>query len=255
MSDKKQWVAVDTFLTAKGLPRKLWATFGAFGVVVWVALLGAAKRNAREGTFEFCSPQDAFAQMGIPPEYVPDDFDLDEFFRLTGAKKETRLRRDGAITKVDITRWGPWQKTTKRRSRDAKDSDKTAGHTTDFSGLTVTVTDTVTSTTPRALMDPMKNALANACYPGRDRGTTKSGADVPTLTPGEWNAINQPAKDIISMQGTPEQVPAVVRRHAQEWPDITPTPTSVAKHWIRFSTDKPEQKNPHERGEGWGLGE
>lgn len=252
---RRQWVSIDTLILSKGLPRRLWAAFGAFGVLVWIGFLAAAKRSALEGSIEYASPQDAFALMGIPPERVPDDFDLDEFWRLTGAKKETRVKRRAGVTRVAATRWGEWQqsrgtrstdasKTSSTRSGERSDTTESAGDTQEKSAPDMTRHDQDQDKTssaetaqkspiPRPVFSAMKNALAAECYP-----------DPSVLTKGEWGRVQRAAKEIIDAGGTPEDVADRARVYRRKYPDIDMTPTALSNNWS--SLDPSMQR----RGEG-----
>ena len=70
-------------------------------------MLTAAKRGHVQGTFSYTTEAEAWASLGItdPP------FELDTFLRVTGHLKQTRKRRRGRITDVQITAWKDWNNT------------------------------------------------------------------------------------------------------------------------------------------------
>jgi hypothetical protein len=92
------------------LGTRLQAEFGSAGVAVWPCVVAAAKRNINEGTFSFTTEEEAWQTLGLEPA----GFSLEEFFRLTGALKETRRRRRGRVTDVQLRRWEELQQTLSR---------------------------------------------------------------------------------------------------------------------------------------------
>lgn len=107
---RRPGAAVDTELMGKTLPNRLLDKWGWFGVSLWVLVILAAKRSLNEGTISYASPQDALAQMGVPPDAIPEDFDLEEFWKVTGHHKETRKTVRNRLTHITITRFPDWQR-------------------------------------------------------------------------------------------------------------------------------------------------
>jgi hypothetical protein len=92
------------------LGTRLQTEFGSAGVAVWPCVVAAAKRNINEGTFSFTTEEEAWQTLGLEPA----GFSLEEFFRVTGALKETRRRCRGRVTDVQLRRWEELQQTLSR---------------------------------------------------------------------------------------------------------------------------------------------
>jgi len=119
---RRRWVALDVEFTATPLGARLLGEFGNEGLLVWVALLAAAKRSPIEGTVRFHSEADLWGQLGIeaPP------FPIDRFLMITGRLKETRRRTQGRATYVRLTRWEDLQQMTRRALTDVRQTPNTS---------------------------------------------------------------------------------------------------------------------------------
>lgn len=109
----RRWLAIDADLFGKRFTDDLYQQFGWAGVVTWIAYLCACKRSRFPGRFTFLNEADALAQMGlIGWETVDNDgkpWGLDDFWKFTGRKKQTRRTQRGRETNVTATHWGRWQ--------------------------------------------------------------------------------------------------------------------------------------------------
>lgn len=104
MGAKRRWIPLSTEFPHDKTGTRLQEEFGPAGLAVWVALLTAAKRAHVQGTFSYRSEEGAWQELGI----VEPGFSLADFFKVTGHMKQTRRRRRGRITDVQITAWEEW---------------------------------------------------------------------------------------------------------------------------------------------------
>lgn len=131
----RQWLSVDAMFYASPLALRLHDEFGWAGPAVWLAFLGACKRNSPAGQMTFVSDADALAQMGLTGRPLVDDdgkeWDLDMFWTLLGRTKNVRRTSRGRVVNVRATHWERWQqderredaRDRKRRSRDLNPRD------------------------------------------------------------------------------------------------------------------------------------
>ena len=139
---RSRWIAFDVMFYGNDLGVNIRHKFGAPGLVLFSAFLCACKRNPTEGKFEYLSPEDAMAQLGVPGmdlvNEAGDNWTLDVFWTYLGQQKMTSKRRRGRITEITATRWERWQyafgKQTERerKSRSRATNTRTEpGHSTD----------------------------------------------------------------------------------------------------------------------------
>ena len=101
---KRQWVPLPSEWPHNSLGERLLEEFGPNALAVFPAFVTACKRNYPQGEFQYVSDAEAWGQLGFGPEQ-PFGFTLEEFFKVTGRMKETRLRRHGRTTIVEWTRF------------------------------------------------------------------------------------------------------------------------------------------------------
>lgn len=75
----------------------------------------------------------------------------------------------------------------------------------------------------RRTRDPIFDAVVSEC-----------GIDPSELTKSARGAVNTAVKQLRDIGATAEEIHARARRHREQWPDATLTPTSLAKHYAQL---------------------
>lgn len=108
---RRRWIPLSVEFPFDKTGTRLQEEFGPAGLAVWVALLTAAKRAHVQGQFSYTTEEEAWRNLGISGV----EFSFDEFLRVSGQLKNTRKRRRGRITDVQITAWEEWNDTQNTR--------------------------------------------------------------------------------------------------------------------------------------------
>lgn len=118
---RRRYVPVDTLVAFSPFGAKLNDKWEMEGLCAWMLLLAAAKREPVQGVFTFTSEAEAWTKLGA----TAVSFTFDEFLTFCGRNKQTRKRRSGRITYVEITGWQQWNNAYKTQRDDEQKTRKT----------------------------------------------------------------------------------------------------------------------------------
>lgn len=107
-----RYARIDVDFFHKTTARKLHQELGLAGQLVFIALILRAKDGIEPGVFVYRSEAVGWEKLGFDPEAMP--FTLDAFFTVTGRLRQTSRRRVGDVWNVRVTRYGEWQKDSRR---------------------------------------------------------------------------------------------------------------------------------------------
>lgn len=128
----QRYARVDVDFLHKNTAHRLRQKLGRDAQLVFLALILRAKDGAPPGTFSYSSEAVGWEKLGFDGEDMP--FTLDEFFRVTGAMHQTSRRRNNAVWTTTLTRYGDWQKDSRRYEDAEKKRRKRAQTTGDKQG-------------------------------------------------------------------------------------------------------------------------
>jgi hypothetical protein len=142
---KRRYVPIGVEIAHSETGGRLLDKFGCDGLLTWILVLAAAKRNRVEGEFQWYSEEGGWAELGLAYPNTPD-FTLEEFFTYTGRIKQTHKTRQRPGRNVTITRWGEWNdawrkeqgadRSARKRTENTRDDARTKPHDARTEGVT-----------------------------------------------------------------------------------------------------------------------
>lgn len=106
---RQRWYRAEADFMSTPFARALGARFGAAGITLWHAYLGACKLADPEGQITYATEQEALGILRCRwlklVDSAGDSFTLDDLWTLSGRYKETLKRRSGDLTQTCKTRW------------------------------------------------------------------------------------------------------------------------------------------------------
>jgi hypothetical protein len=117
---RRRYVPVDVLVAFTPFGTRLYDKWGMEGLCTWVLLLAAAKREPAQGIFTHTSEAEAWTKLGA----TATAFTFDAFTTFCGRNKQTRKRRSGRITYVEITGWKQWNKQWKNQQDSERNPSK-----------------------------------------------------------------------------------------------------------------------------------
>jgi hypothetical protein len=106
---RRQYVPISVDIARSRTGRRLLERFGPDGLLVWILVLCAAKKNPNQGEFVYVTEADGWERLGIEPA----GFTLDEFFAYTGRLHNTKRVSNEPKTS-EIRAWNEWNTSIKR---------------------------------------------------------------------------------------------------------------------------------------------
>jgi len=234
---RRRYVPVDIHIAFGPFGTKLLDRFGMEGLCAWMLLLAAAKREPVQGTFTYTSESEAWVKLGAQPS----SFDWETFLTFCGRNKQTRKRRSGRVTHVEMTGWQQWndeharelanaQKSRKRREKTPDNARTSPGHSPDnpsteyeyeYEGEVTPLAAAAAAAQPRTRpRDLLWEAVLDVC-----------GVDPAALTSAFRGGANRAVKELRDAGATPEQVRDRAAEYRRRFDTAALTPTALAKHW------------------------
>lgn len=127
-----RYARLDVNFMHKRTAHKLLEELGVGGPLAFICLILAAKDGAEPGTFTYKSEGDAWEKLGL--DQADLGFTLDRFLTVTGRLKQTSRTPVGRLVNVKITRYGDWQKESRRYEEATKKARTRAQSTGDTNG-------------------------------------------------------------------------------------------------------------------------
>lgn len=120
----QRYARIDVDFFHKNTAAKIRERLGRDGQLVFLALILRAKDGSPAGTFSYSTEAVGWEKLGFGNETMP--FTLDEFFTVLGQLKQSSRRRHGLVWDVSITRYGDWQKESRRYEEAVRKASKRA---------------------------------------------------------------------------------------------------------------------------------
>lgn len=256
---RSRWITWDVHFLDGPTGSAIYERFGFAGVALFAGFLSACKRNSVQGQFAYGSDADGLAQMGYPGAELVDGtgsaFTLDDYWTLTGRLKQTSRRRRGRVTYVTSTNWAKWQQNYGTRKGDEEKGRSGAGNTDEKPDASSQDATELLALDPDSDHDPDKdrdNDRSSAAEP-EPKPAIAAPAEVPTLTRRRdelWEAVitgcglsgttptksergawNKAVADLRAAGATPLEVFDRCAAYRDRWPNVSLTPTALARRW------------------------
>ncbi len=117
-----RYARLDVQFPFKRTANKLLDELGPYGPLVFIYLILAAKDGSPPGSFSYPNDAVGWQKLGLDGREIP--FTLDEFFGALGRMKQSSRRRNGRVWNAYLTRYGEWQKESRRYEEAVRKSSK-----------------------------------------------------------------------------------------------------------------------------------